>query len=315
MFVVQRSFRTVRRGYDRDEVDRHLELVSQWFTSTDVGRAFTHQRSELEERERALAAREADQARLVEGARLEADATLEGARRRADAAAEAAERTRADARAEAQTIRAGAERDRAEMLDRARVEAAAAEVVRVAEERAAKMLRDASEGARDDARRGARRRRARGDGQSARRASNTWPMRAPRRRSWPSGCARMPSRSCRPTASAAAARLTGSQQRRAGSTGHRRRNAQWARKRLSHRQRSRRKRGTETTHDDPRCLALMPMCGSSGSFSLNDFVARRVFPAVSVALTRTVSRPLRSRRRALRALAVSLTTMDARPAA
>ena len=90
MFVVQRSFRTVRRGYDRDEVDRHLELVSQWFTSTDVGRAFTHQRSELEERERALAGREADQARLVEGARLEADATLEGARRRADAAAGAA---------------------------------------------------------------------------------------------------------------------------------------------------------------------------------------------------------------------------------
>jgi DivIVA domain-containing protein len=144
MFVVQRSFRTVRRGYDRDEVDRHLELVSQWFTSTDAGRAFTHQRRELEERERALAAREAEQARLVEGARLEADATLDGARRRADAAAEAAERTLADARAEAETIRADAERERAEILDRARAEAAAAELVRVAEERAAKMLRDAS---------------------------------------------------------------------------------------------------------------------------------------------------------------------------
>ncbi|MGH2948378.1 MAG: hypothetical protein ACRDPC_19330, partial [Solirubrobacteraceae bacterium] len=89
MFVVQRSFRRVRHGYDPVEVDRHLELVSQWFTSTDVGRAFTQQRTQLEARERAVAAREADQSRHIEGARLEADATLEGARRRADAAAEA----------------------------------------------------------------------------------------------------------------------------------------------------------------------------------------------------------------------------------
>ena len=98
MFVVQRSFRRVRRGYDPDEVDRHLELVSQWFTSTDVGRAFSHERAELEARERAVAAREAEQTRQIDGARPEADATLEGARRRADAAAEAAEQTLADAR-------------------------------------------------------------------------------------------------------------------------------------------------------------------------------------------------------------------------
>ena len=51
-------------------------------------------------------------------------------------------------------------------------------------------------------------------------------MRAPRRRSWPSGCARTPRRSCGPTATAAVARLTGSQTRRVGSTGLRRRNAQ-----------------------------------------------------------------------------------------
>jgi DivIVA domain-containing protein len=38
MFVVQRSFSRVRRGYDPDEVDRHLELVSRWFTSTDAAR-------------------------------------------------------------------------------------------------------------------------------------------------------------------------------------------------------------------------------------------------------------------------------------
>jgi DivIVA domain-containing protein len=31
VFVVQRTFATVRRGYDPDEVDRHLELVSEWF--------------------------------------------------------------------------------------------------------------------------------------------------------------------------------------------------------------------------------------------------------------------------------------------
>ena len=87
MFVVQRSFRRVRRSYDPDEVDRHLELGSQWFMSTEVGRAFAQQRMELRERERAVAASEAEQARESAGARLEAEATLEGARRRADAAA------------------------------------------------------------------------------------------------------------------------------------------------------------------------------------------------------------------------------------
>jgi DivIVA domain-containing protein len=80
MFVVQRSFSRVRRGYDPDEVDRHLELVSRWFTSTDVGQAFTHERTQLQERERAVASKEADMARVIEGARLEAEATLEGAR-------------------------------------------------------------------------------------------------------------------------------------------------------------------------------------------------------------------------------------------
>lgn len=45
-----------------------------------------------ERRERAAAAREAEQAQSIEGARLEAAATLEGARRRADAEARAAER-------------------------------------------------------------------------------------------------------------------------------------------------------------------------------------------------------------------------------
>src|ERR1700742_4541274 len=78
MFVVQRTFSRVRRGYDPDEVDRHLELVSRWFTSTEIGQALAHERAALEQRERALA-------RELEGARLEADATLEGARRLAEA--------------------------------------------------------------------------------------------------------------------------------------------------------------------------------------------------------------------------------------
>src|SRR5919199_335735 len=85
MFVVQRSFTTVRRGYDPEEVDRHLQRVSRWFTSTEVGEALARERVELAEREEALRAREQEVDRVVAEARVEADATLEGARRRADA--------------------------------------------------------------------------------------------------------------------------------------------------------------------------------------------------------------------------------------
>src|SRR5947208_13580651 len=52
MFVVQRTFTTVRRGYDPAEVDRHLELVSRWFTRTDAGEALSRERGELRDRER-----------------------------------------------------------------------------------------------------------------------------------------------------------------------------------------------------------------------------------------------------------------------
>ena len=141
---MQRSFRRLRRGYDPDEVDRHLELVSQWFTSTDVSRAFTHQRTELEERERAVAAREAEQARHVEGARLEADARWK---------VRAAAPTRRPRRPSGRLLTRAPRRRRfartpsangRSLLDEARAEAAAAELRRVAEERAAMMLRDAS---------------------------------------------------------------------------------------------------------------------------------------------------------------------------
>jgi DivIVA domain-containing protein len=132
MFVVQRTFGRVRRGYDPDEVDRHLELVSQWFTSTDAGRAVAEARGTLKEREAELremleAARK-EAAATVEGARLEAEATLEGARRRADADAREAERLLAEAREE---------------LSAARAEAAAADVIRDAEARAAELVETA----------------------------------------------------------------------------------------------------------------------------------------------------------------------------
>ena len=87
LFVVQRAFTLVRRGYDPEEVDRHLERVSRWFVSTEAGEAFSHERAALQERERAVERREADATRALEGARLEAEATVDGARKRASAEA------------------------------------------------------------------------------------------------------------------------------------------------------------------------------------------------------------------------------------
>src|SRR3954451_19920611 len=99
VFVVQRSFRRVRRGYDPDEVERHLQLVSEWFTKTHAGEA----------------AREYERGHRE---RLEADATLEGARIKAEAAAREAEATLAGAREEAAGI-----------VDQAKLDAAAAETI------------------------------------------------------------------------------------------------------------------------------------------------------------------------------------------
>src|SRR4051794_1878846 len=86
VFVVQRTFGSVRRGYDPDEVDRHLELVSEMFNRGLAG----ERRKEAE--------RLAEEAR---GAKLEAEATLEGARLKVDA-------DLAAARAEAAAIREAA---------------------------------------------------------------------------------------------------------------------------------------------------------------------------------------------------------------
>jgi DivIVA domain-containing protein len=114
VFVVQRTFTRVRRGYDPDEVDQHLERVSRWFTGTETGEAIAAERAALDLREQAIAARELEAERVLSGARAEAEATLEGARRRADAEVRAAEadreRIRADvlaaARGEAEVLAA-----------------------------------------------------------------------------------------------------------------------------------------------------------------------------------------------------------------
>src|SRR3954454_12670304 len=98
VFVVQRSFRRVRRGYDPDEVERHLQLVSEWFTKTREGEA----------------AREYEQSHRE---RLEADATLEGARLKAASAIREAEGELARAREEAAGILAGARVEAAAIVD------------------------------------------------------------------------------------------------------------------------------------------------------------------------------------------------------
>src|SRR6478752_4230938 len=74
IFVVQQTFARVRRGYDPDQVDRHLELVAEMFRrGPDV------------ELRRELARREATIEQEIEAARMEAEATVEGARLRAAA--------------------------------------------------------------------------------------------------------------------------------------------------------------------------------------------------------------------------------------
>src|SRR5918999_1790556 len=141
VFVVQRAFRRVRRGYDPEEVDRHLQLVSEWFAGSRVGDTAREIEARLQEREQALAEQAAEARHLVEGARIEAEATLEGARKRADADAREAEEIVARAREQADELRRGAddiaaaareradevlrraEQERAAMLERARLEA------------------------------------------------------------------------------------------------------------------------------------------------------------------------------------------------
>jgi DivIVA domain-containing protein len=128
LFVVQRTFTRVRRGYDPVEVDRHLQLVSSWFSQNRMGQMAR----DIEAR-----AAEAEQhaRRTLEGAQLEADATLEGARRAADALLAEARRD-ADAERERILAAARAEAEQAAAHVRAEAEQAATQVRAEAEQAA-----------------------------------------------------------------------------------------------------------------------------------------------------------------------------------
>src|SRR4051812_20449307 len=60
LYVVQRHFRRVRRGYAPGEVDRHLQLVSQWFAEHRVGELARELQARLQEREEAAVQAEQD---------------------------------------------------------------------------------------------------------------------------------------------------------------------------------------------------------------------------------------------------------------
>ena len=66
LYVVQRHFRRVRRGYDPGEVDRHLQLVSQWFAEHRVGEVARELQARLQQREDAVVQAEQDARRLLE---------------------------------------------------------------------------------------------------------------------------------------------------------------------------------------------------------------------------------------------------------
>jgi DivIVA domain-containing protein len=234
LFVVQRTFSRVRRGYDPDEVDRHLQLASEWFVGGRIGEMAREIEAGLDARERALAEREEDVRKSIDGAAVEAQATLEGARLKATADLRAAERTlqeaqesaehrgrEADAlleraRDEARALVEQAREQSAAIVDQARQEAAAAEVLREAREQAQRIVADAE----SEAQRSART-RSRVVSRSSRRhgppPSSCWRRCAPRppRRSAP--CAARPSGSCAVTSSAGTARPTGSSRPRAAS--------------------------------------------------------------------------------------------------
>src|SRR3954470_21753922 len=111
IFVVQRTFTQVRRGYDPYEVDRHLELVAEMFNRGRSG----EQRREAERHE-------AEARRGLDAPRLEAEATLEGARKRADAEIARATATLEAARGEAAQILVGARAEAMAITEQARRE-------------------------------------------------------------------------------------------------------------------------------------------------------------------------------------------------
>jgi DivIVA domain-containing protein len=128
VYVRQRSFRRVMRGYDPAEVDRHLETLSQMIAAGAIGDLAREQEERLGEREAGVEARElqarsqkAEAERLLEEARVEADATVHGAELKA----------------------AALEREAARLLDEARLQAEASEITDAARAEAERILGEA----------------------------------------------------------------------------------------------------------------------------------------------------------------------------
>jgi hypothetical protein len=128
VYVVQRHFRRVQRGHDPVEVDRHLQLVSEWFRQSRAGETARELEKQWQAREREVSEGEERARRLLESKRLEAEATLGGARLRVKADTEAAERVLREAEAATEqrpyggrrTARAGARGRRAALRRGAR---------------------------------------------------------------------------------------------------------------------------------------------------------------------------------------------------
>jgi DivIVA domain-containing protein len=123
--AVQRRFDVVLRGYDPAAVDAHLKRVSEWFSQSRAGQLARDQERRFALREEQVSKREREVRELLDGARVEEQATLEGARLRAASQLREAERIRADA---------ASERER--LLADAALQAAASETVTAARERA-----------------------------------------------------------------------------------------------------------------------------------------------------------------------------------
>src|SRR4051812_50180141 len=92
LFVVQRAFRRVRRGYDPEEVDRHLQLVSEWFASGRGGRPAREAQQQLRQRERTATAGGEEARRAAAGGAAPGAETPAGARPKTPAEGGAAPR-------------------------------------------------------------------------------------------------------------------------------------------------------------------------------------------------------------------------------
>ena len=145
VYVVQRHFRRVRRGYDPEEVDRHLQVISEWFRDSRAGDEVRELEKQIQARERAVAEREQEARRLIETNRLEAEATLDGARLRMNADKEQAQRILARGqRGRRADSRRRPSAQAAEILDQARLDAAASETILAAEQQAQQLVADAT---------------------------------------------------------------------------------------------------------------------------------------------------------------------------